>query len=161
MHARNIICWWLRLKNCLCSICINLPWRDFAIYWWVHCKVFMRISIGIPYGNKIARLIMMMLLRQWHLAYPNLLWIQKCIIIQCYANCKRCSKSKAQLFNIFITLLLQIFFSTFDFTKAEISYGKEVATLCGICRGTKNALWSSQRCVRYILLFFAFLRVYH
>ena len=112
MHKRNIICWWLRLKNCLCSICINLPWRDFAIYWWVHRKVFMRISIGIPYGNKIARLIMMMLLRQWHLAYPNLLWIQKCIIIQCYANCKRCSKSKAQLFNIFITLLLQIFFST-------------------------------------------------
>ena len=97
MHKRNIICWWLRLKNCLCSICINLPWRDFAIYWWVHCKVFMRISIGIPYGNKIARLIMMMLLRQWHLAYPNLLWIQKCIIIECYANCRRCSKSKAQL----------------------------------------------------------------
>ena len=112
MHKRNVIGWWLRLKNCLCSICINLPWRDFAIYWWVLCEVFMRISIGIPYGNKIARLIMMMLLRQWHLAYPNLLWIQKCIIIQCYANCKRCSKSKAQLFNIFITLLLQIFFST-------------------------------------------------
>ena len=112
MHKRNIICWWLRLKNCLCSICINLPWRDFAIYWWVHGKVFMRISKGIPYGNKIARLIMMMLLRQWHLAYPNLLWIQKCIIIQRYANCKRCSKTKAQLFNIFITLLIQIFGST-------------------------------------------------
>lgn len=159
MHKRNIIGWWLRLKNRLCSICINLPWRDFAIYWWVHGKVFMRISIGIPYGNKIARLIMMVLLRQWHLAYPNSLWIQKCIIIQCYANCRRCSKSKAQLFIYFHNVVDTNI--SFDFTKAEINYGKEVATLCGICRGTKNALWSSQRCVRYILLFFAFLRVYH
>ena len=42
---------------------------------------------------------------------------------------------------IFITLLIQILLDiSFDFTKAEINYGKEVATLCGICRGTKNAL---------------------